>query len=429
MELKVAARTAELFRANKALRDESEQRTKAERDFHQAQKMDALGKLAGSIAHDFNNLLTVIIGGAEAVRRQLGENHKCAHILKTVEQAGERAAGLTKPLLTFSRNQVISLEPLSLNTAVEEAGRMLVRLLGVNIDLRLELAPNLRLVKANSNQVQQVLINLGVNARDAMDGTGILTFKTRNLRLTLEEQRRQNVAAADEWIEIAVSDTGSGMDAATKARIFEPFFTTKPAGKGTGLGLATVFGIVKQSGGFVEVESELGTGTTFRVVFPATTAEVEPVFAPEPIAPAGALEEDATLLLVDDEEDIRELAAIMLEERGYRVLSAPNAEEAIVLAETHAHEIRALITDVQMPGMTGVQLAQVLSRLIPDLRILFVSGHSNETISEDVLLDVEADYLQKPYFGDALANKVRQILTTRRTCLAEPVLNEASPWA
>jgi CheY-like chemotaxis protein len=305
---------------------------------------------------------------------------------------------------------------------------MLFRLLGVNIDLRLQLAPDLKLVKANSNQLQQVLINLGVNARDAMEGAGTLTFKTRNLRLDPEEQLRHNVPAADDWVEIAVSDTGSGMDAATKARIFEPFFTTKPAGKGTGLGLATVFGIVKQCGGFVDVESELGSGTTFRVVFPATTAQPETAPAAEPSTPAAAPDESATLLLVDDEEDIRELAVMMLEERGYQVLSAPNAEEAIVLAEQHADEIRALITDVQMPGMTGVQLAQVLSRRIPDLRILFVSGHSNEAISEDVLLDVEADYLQKPYFGDALASKVRQVLTTRRTCLAEPVLNEASPW-
>jgi signal transduction histidine kinase/ActR/RegA family two-component response regulator len=429
LELKISARTAELWRANKALQEESEQRVRAEREFYQAQKMEALGKLAGSIAHDFNNLLTVIIGGAECVRKQIGENHVSAQLLRTVEQAAERAAGLTRPLLTFSRNQVASSETLSLNAAAEEAGRMLQRLLGVNIEFRLELEPELRSIKANSTQIQQVLINLGVNARDAMEGIGRLTFRTRNVKVDGETIRRHGVGAAERWVELAVADTGSGMDAATKARVFEPFFTTKPAGHGTGLGLATVFGIVKQSGGFIELESEPGSGTTFRVFLPAVAAEApapSQAATPADVAPRTPGEE--TLLLVDDEDDIRELATMMLEERGYRILSAPNAQEAIALGEKHAGEISALITDVLMPGMTGVQLAEVLTRIIPGLRVLFVSGHSNESISSETLAAVSGDYLQKPYLSDALATKVRQVLTAREPCLATPVMEAWSGW-
>lgn len=431
LEMKVSSRTAELWRANKTLREESEQRVRAERDFHQAQKMDALGKLAGSIAHDFNNLLTVIIGGAECVRKRLGANHVCAPMLNTVEQAGTRAAALTRPLLTFSRNEILAVEALSLNDAAHEAAQMLYRLLGVNVELRLDFAGDLKPVKANATQIQQVLINLGVNARDAMGGMGILTFVTRNTTVERAITEPMRIPAADSWVELVVSDTGSGMDAATKARIFEPFFTTKPAGRGTGLGLATVFGIIKQMGGFLEVESTVGEGTTFHVFLPATTPAPAAV-APAPAKPEAPAEPTGaeTLLLVDDEDDIRELVQITLEGCGYHVLSAPNAEEAIVLGEKHAGEIRALITDVTMPGMTGVQLAGVMIRLIPDLKVLFVSGHSNETISDETLLTTNADYLQKPFFGDALANKVRQVLSPGNQRRLTPVAEVASVgWA
>ena len=416
LEFKVSARTTELWRANEALREESELRLRAERDFQQAQKMDALGKLAGSIAHDFNNILTVIIGGAEHVRRKIGAHHEAASILRTVEQAGERAAGLTRQMLTFSRNEVLSVEVVDLNEASNEAGRMLQRLLGVNIELRLDLAEDVRPMKANANQIQQVLINLSVNARDAMEGIGILTIATRNSQVDAEMARRHEVAEGDQWVELAVRDSGCGMDAATLARIFEPFFTTKPKGKGTGFGLATVFGIVKQSGGFIHVESALGNGTLFRVFFPAADPEIPANVCSataEPETPSAGGHE--TLLLVDDEEDIRELATMTLEDNGYRVLSASNAEEAIVLAEKHASEIHALITDVVMPGMTGVQLATVLATIIPELNVLFVSGHSNETITEETLLATRGEYLQKPYIGKALLSKVQGLLRRGET--------------
>jgi signal transduction histidine kinase/ActR/RegA family two-component response regulator len=421
LELKVQARTVELYRSNKALREESAQREIAEREFQQAQKMDALGKLAGSIAHDFNNLLTVIIGGAECAQKQIPKDHPAQSFLHTVRQAGERAAGLTRPLLTFSRSQALAVEALSLNEAAEEASQMLARLLGVNIEMRMQLDPELRMVKANGNQLQQLLVNLGVNARDAMEGLGVLTITTRNATVDPAALERHQLPPSEYWVEVSVSDTGCGMDEVTKARIFEPFFTTKPAGKGTGLGLATVFGIVKQTGGFMEVDSALGEGTTFRVFMPGLAAsEVPvPVTAEATAEPTAAQTSgDETLLLVDDEDDIRELATLTLESLGYRVLSASNAEEAIVLGEKHAGEIRALVTDVAMPGISGVQLAEVLLKVIPDLKVLFVSGYNNETISSDALNAAHADYLQKPYRSDALAQKIREVLSDSRPRLA-----------
>ena len=363
LEMKVSARTAELWRANKALREESEQRARVEGEFHQAQKMDALGKLAGSIAHDFNNLLTVIIGGAECVQKQLGAGHPALALLWTIQQAGERAAGLTQPLLTFSRNQVLAVDVLDLNVAAEEAGRMLQRLLGVNIELKMDLATDLKSIKANANQIQQVLVNLGVNARDAMETQGVLTISTTNATREHPSLSQKGPKDPSDWVILKVKDTGCGMDEATKQRMFEPFFTTKPVGKGTGLGLATVFGIVRQLEGFLEVESAPGEGTTFHVFIPATdearSVTTAPA-APPPRAVENSSGEKETLLLVDDEEHIRMLASMTLEERGYLVLTASDAEEAILLAEKHSGKIKALITDVVMPGINGVELAEAL---------------------------------------------------------------------
>ncbi len=415
LELKVSARTAELFRTNKALKDEIEQRERVEKDFYQAQKMDALGKLAGSIAHDFNNLLTVIIGGAESVQRQLGANHPTAPLLHTVQQAAERAAGLTRPLLTFSRNQVLTVEQVHLNDAVEESARMMHRLLGVNVQLRLDLAKELPGLRTNPNQLQQVLVNLGVNARDAMEGIGTLYITTRLAARPANAPESPHEPDRP-WVELIVRDTGCGMDAATKARIFEPFFTTKPVGKGTGLGLATVFGIVKQGGGLLEVESSPGNGTAFHIFWPGMTAAecaatpATPVILAAP--PSQLLQGSKTVLLVDDESDIRELAALTLEEHGYRVLTAADAEEALLLGEKHGREIDALVTDVMMPGISGVQLAELLTKRLPGLRVLFVSGHSNESISGETLLATSSSYLQKPYRGHALIAKVGEVLAT-----------------
>ncbi len=269
LELKVHARTVELWRANKALREEMDQRAKAERELQQAQKMDALGKFAGSIAHDFNNLLTVILGGAECAMQHIRPDHEAMQFLRTIWKAGESAAGLTRPLLTpLSRNgKIRSVEALSLNECVEETAMLVKRLIGVNIKVNLNLAKDLPKIVGNTNQLQQVLVNLAVNGRDAMNGEGTLTMSTKRANVDPETQLRHSAAGLD-WVELRVGDSGCGMDAETKTRIFEPFFTTKPAGRGTGLGLATVFGIVRQSGGFLEVDSAVGVGTTFRIFLP-----------------------------------------------------------------------------------------------------------------------------------------------------------------
>jgi CheY-like chemotaxis protein len=262
---------------------------------------------------------------------------------------------------------------------------------------------------ANANQLQQVLVNLSVNARDAMNGSGKLTMATETVMLDSATAARHEVSAEKPWVKLTVTDSGCGMDATTKARIFEPFFTTKPAGRGTGLGLATVFGIVKQANGVLEVESELGVGTSFIVYLPSTELAIAAASTEEIAAPTAVCGGE-TLLLVEDEDDIRELATMMLEGRGYKVLSAPDAEEALEIAEKHAHEIRALITDVVMPRINGMELAQLLIPVIPGLRILFVSGHCRETVAPEALI-ANADYLQKPYRSETLLSRVDALLT------------------
>ena len=413
LDLKVHARTAELWRANKKLQDESEQRTKAERDLQQAQKMDALGKFAGAIAHDFNNLLTVIMGGADCAMHHLADHHPATDFLRTVRKAGDSAAALTRPLLTFSRNEVLSVEPLDVNESVKDAALLVGRLIGINIEVRLALESGLPPVLANANQLQQVLMNLSVNARDAMNGQGLLTISTATVALDPQVARRHEASSESPWIQLTVRDSGCGMDAETKARIFEPFFTTKPAGRGTGLGLATVFGIIKQAGGILEVESAIGEGTSFVIYLPVTDKRASAHDAlPET---AGTLScGGETLLLVEDEDDIRELAAVMLEGRGYTVLAAADAEQAVLLAEKHANEIRGLITDVVMPRINGLQLAELLMPIIPGLRVLFVSGHCRETVAPEALL-ANADYLQKPYRSETLLATVEALMAREKS--------------
>jgi two-component system cell cycle sensor histidine kinase/response regulator CckA len=410
LDLKVHARTAELWRANKALREEMEQRAKAERDLQQAQKMDALGQFAGAIAHDFNNLLTVILGGTDCALQQMSDTHMAADFLRTVRRAGESAAALTRPLLTFSRNEVLSVEPLDMNDSVKDAALLVGRLIGVNIEVRLDLASPLPLIMANANQLQQVLVNLSVNARDAMNGSGRLTISTATVSLDSATAIRHEVSGEKPWVRLTVTDSGCGMDATTKARIFEPFFTTKPAGRGTGLGLATVFGIVKQANGILEVESELGVGTSFVIYLPVTEQAVETEFAAVVAAPSAGCGGE-TLLLVEDEDDIRELATLMLEGRGYKVLAAPDAESALAIAEKNTNEIRGLITDVVMPRINGLELAELLVPLIPGLRVLFVSGHCRETVAPEALI-ANADYLQKPYRSEMLLTRIEALLAS-----------------
>jgi CheY-like chemotaxis protein len=278
----------------------------------------------------------------------------------------------------------------------------------VNIEVKLKLAPDLPQIVGNANQFQQVLVNLAVNARDAMNGEGTVTMATLHASVDPEAQLRHEATSVD-WVELRVSDTGCGMDAETKSRIFEPFFTTKPIGRGTGLGLATVFGIVKQAGGFLEVESEVGVGTTFRIFLPVPEGPVAATI-PEAVTAPTASSGGETILLVEDEDEIRELATIMLEGKGYTVIQASDAEEALIMADVHASSIQALITDVVMPRINGVQLAEMLAKKMPELRILFVSGHCRESVSPETLTASRADYLQKPYRSESLIAAVQQVL-------------------
>jgi CheY-like chemotaxis protein len=285
------------------------------------------------------------------------------------------------------------------------------RLIGVNVDVKLKLASDLPKIVGNTNQLQQVLVNLAVNARDAMNGSGTLTMETRRGAVDPEMMLRHEATSID-WVELRVRDSGCGMDAATKQRIFEPFFTTKPAGRGTGLGLATVFGIVKQAGGFLEVESEVGVGTTFCIFLPVPDMPVEEALPEEAPVTSSGLAGGETILLVEDEDEIRELATIMLEGKGYNVIGAADAEEALVLADQYGAGIQALITDVVMPKISGVQLAEILAKKFPHLRILFVSGHCRESVSPETLSANRAEYLQKPYRSESLIAAVQQVLVS-----------------
>ncbi len=379
----------------------------------QSQKMEAVGKLAGGIAHDFNNLLTVIVGYCEIL--ELGPASPDAVRATAVEirRAGERAAALTRQLLAFSRKQRMELIPLDLNRVVLETEALLRRVIGETIELRHELDTDLCVVKADAIQIEQVLINLAVNAKDAMPQGGRITLRTRAMKLGPDR-----LGAAAELPEglcavLEVSDTGVGMDATVRSHLFEPFFTTKEVGEGTGLGLATVYGVVRQSGGAIEVESEPGRGSTFRIFLPATT---EPIHSraqrPEARTPKGGPE---TVLLVEDEDLVRGLVRQVLEAQGYRVLEAAHGRAALALERVHAHEpLHLLVSDVVMPQMDGPTLARALRARRPDLPVLFMSGYS-DTGSRGAATELpHSAFLQKPFAPALLARAVRDVLDAAR---------------
>jgi signal transduction histidine kinase/ActR/RegA family two-component response regulator len=406
LELKVSARTAELFRANKALKDEIEQRERVEKEFYQAQKMDALGKLAGGIAHDFNNLLTVIIGGAESVQRQLGPNHATTSLLQTVQQAAERAAGLTRPLLTFSRNQVLTVEQVHLNEAVEESARMLHRLLGVNVDLRLDLARDLPSLRTNPNQLQQVLVNLGVNARDAMEGIGNLYITTRLAQRPAAAPPAPNEPERP-WVELVVRDTGCGMDAATKARIFEPFFTTKPLGQGTGLGLSVSLGLIQQHGGTIIAENcdpRDGTGARFTVRLPSS-AHPTPT-SPEQLEPALAPRGLKRVLVIDDEVTIRRALARFFGRRGWSVTEAEDGLHAADRLISAGESFDLVVSDIKMPRLSGIELHAALRDARPEVldRLLFCTGDAESPAVATFVTQTACPVLLKPFDLGVLAS-------------------------
>jgi PAS domain S-box-containing protein len=379
-----------------------------EEQLRQSQKMEAVGRLAGGIAHDFNNLLTAINGYSELTMIQLNAEDPLMHNLEEIKKAGDRAASLTRQLLAFSRKQVLQPKVVDLNSLVAEIEKMLRRLIGEDIDLQTILHPELGSTKADPGQIEQVLMNLVVNARDAMPQGGKLIIETKNVYLD-EDFTRQHIAiSSGHYVMLAVSDTGTGMNEQTQARIFEPFFTTKEVGKGTGLGLSTVYGIIKQSGGDVWVYSEVGQGTTFKVYLPRIDEGAREYR--RNIEEEASLQGTETILLTEDEEMVRKLSARVLEMFGYKVLEAANGGAALLICERHKEKIDLLLTDVIMPEMSGRELADRLSPLRPEMKVLFMSGYTDDAIVHQGVLDEDQNFIQKPFTPNALAQKVREVL-------------------
>ena len=375
-----------------------------ESQLRQAQKMEAVGQLSGGIAHDFNNLLGVILGYSEDLEERLSGDPVLLKKVSQIKKAGQRAATLTRQLLAFSRQQVLNPRSLNLNEVVIDIEAMLRRLIGEDIDLSAALDPKLGQVKADQGQIEQVIVNLAVNARDAMPDGGRLTIETLNVDLDDPYARLHPPLRPGPHILLAVTDTGIGMDAATQAHIFEPFFTTKELGKGTGLGLATVYGVVKQSEGFIWVYSELGRGTTFKIYLPRVDAlsRLEPVTAPSSTATRGS----GTILLVEDDESMRGLARELLDNGGYTVLEAENGDQALELAKRFQGTIHLLLSDVVMPGMSGPDLAAVLARSRPEMRAVFMSGYMGHGAGRRGLLESGLEILQKPFTRASLLRHV-----------------------
>jgi PAS domain S-box-containing protein len=379
-----------------------------EEQLRQSQKMDAIGQLAGGVAHDFNNLLTVINGYSALALRRIGKDDELRKPIHEISIAGTRAAGLTRQLLAFSRRQMLQAKVLDLNSVVREMDTMLQRLIGEDMDLVTLLQPSLGQIKADPGQLEQVMLNLIVNARDAMPKGGKITIETGRAYLD-EAYAREHVAVQPgHYVVLTVSDTGIGMDAETQKRIFDPFFTTKEIGKGTGLGLATVYGIVKQSEGNIWVYSELGIGTTFKVYLPRVdeVADGEELAGDSRSVPGGS----ETILLVEDEDLVRRLAVKILEEFGYTVITAANGEDGLRLCKEFKGPIDLLISDVVMPQMSGRQLAEHVSVLRPETKVLFMSGYTDDAIVRHGILEEDMAFIQKPFLPDALARKTRELL-------------------
>jgi signal transduction histidine kinase len=394
---------SERKQAEEALRE-------SEVQLRQSQKMEAVGQLAGGVAHDFNNLLQVIIGYSDMLLRVTSPalNEDVHSKVEEIGKAGHRAAGLTRQLLAFSRKQVLQPKLLDLNTVVDDMDTMMKRLIGAHIEMRTILDPGLGIVKADPGQVEQVLLNLAVNARDAMPSGGKLTIETRNAVLDSQFTQAHRAVEPGRYVMLAVSDSGTGMSEDVKSRIFEPFFTTKEKDKGTGLGLSTVYGIVKQSGGSIWVYSEPGQGTTFKIYLPCVNQIADIVEAnPSSVDYRGA----ETVLLVEDEDLVRQLANEMLVMNGYRVLQASQGVEALEVSRQHKGVIDLMVTDVVMPVMGGAELASRLALTRPDMRVLFMSGYTDEAIIHRGVLQEQTAFLQKPFTAEAFGRKLREVIS------------------
>jgi two-component system cell cycle sensor histidine kinase/response regulator CckA len=388
------------------------ERRHLELQLRQAQKMEAVGRLAGGVAHDFNNLLMVIKGHTELLLGALAPGDSIARKIEQIDRSADRATTLTRQLLAFSRLQVLQPQIINLNSVVEEMGKLLPRLIGEDIELVLRPDQKLGTIRADASQMEQVLMNLAVNSRDAMPTGGKLLIGTRNCELDQSYTASHPLMKPGSYVLLDVTDTGTGMDEETQAHIFEPFFTTKEKGKGTGLGLATVYGIVKQSGGFIWVYSELGKGTSFKIYLPRVNEAEVHIGAPKPSAelPVGT----ETVLLTEDEQDVREIAREFLESGGYKVIEAKNGKEAIAIAAEHRGKIDLLVTDMVMPGMTGQELAVKLQQEHHGLSVVFMSGYSEHAATEMANADPSVRLLTKPFSRGAILRTVREILQTRK---------------
>ena len=414
LEARVEARTAALTRANEELQREIGERRRAEEalrrseeQLRQSQKMEAVGRLAGGVAHDFNNLLTVILSYTDMLAEDLGPGHPVRARVEEIERAGMRAADLTRQLLAFSRQQVLAPQTLDLNEVLIGVSRMLARVVGEDIEMEMTLGPALGPVLADRGQIEQIIMNLIVNARDAMPAGGRLTVETADVELGETDSGGPLDVTPGPYVMLAVSDTGVGMSPEVRSRVFEPFFTTKERGKGTGLGLSTVFGIVKQSGGSIRLESEPGAGATFRIYLPRAEGRSE-VRPPAPTTASGRGTE--TILLVEDDEQVRQVAGDALRKAGYRILVADGPEAGVRLAREHPGTIHLLLTDIVMPGMNGRTVADQVLAMRAGIRVLFMSGYTDDVILHHGVFGSGMAYRQKPLTPLALTRKVRQVL-------------------
>jgi two-component system, cell cycle sensor histidine kinase and response regulator CckA len=397
----IARDMTERKRAADALRHTEEQ-------LRQSQKLEAIGRLAGGIAHDFNNLLTIITGYSDLVLRRLDQVDPHREKILEVKKAAHRAADLTHQLLAFSRKQVLQPKVIDINLITSNLSKMLERLIGEDIELSLNLKPGTWHIFADPGQIEQVLMNLVVNARDAMPQGGKIIIETQNVRIDERYAEVREVVKPGQYIMLAVSDTGMGMSAETQRHIFEPFFTTKEVGKGTGLGLSTVYGIIKQSGGYIWVYSEIDKGTTFKIYLPRTSADVETLKQADKQSETSHGTE--TILLAEDEAGVRALACNILEEQGYQVLEAADGEEAISVGKQHDGQIHLLLTDVVMPKMNVQELVDQIKSFSPQTKVLYMSGYTNDAIVHHGVLDPDTNFLEKPFTADGLLERVREIL-------------------
>jgi signal transduction histidine kinase/ActR/RegA family two-component response regulator len=403
----ILERTVDLKKANERLRHELDERIRLEEHLTQARKMESIGRLAGGVAHDFNNILAVILGHGELMLEDLPEGSPLRADLINMLKAGERARDLTHQLLAFGRKQILNVRMLDLNPAVQEVGGMIQRLLGEDIEIRLSLGANTGFVKADQSQLHQVLMNLCLNARDAMPSGGVLTIETRRVQIDEDFTAEHSNLAPGSYVVLQVQDTGTGMDENTLQHVFDPFFTTKEMGKGTGLGLATVYGIVKQHGGEILVSSVPGQGTMFQVYLPSVSET--PSGSGTSSADGPLMGQGETVLVAEDNPHVRKLAVMMLKRLGYRVLESESVSECLEMAST-ASQLDLLLTDIVMPGMNGLQLSERIRASRPEVRTLFMSGYTDDVLGHHGVLQKNVHFLTKPFTEKSLSRKVQEAL-------------------